>query len=244
MILIFIILLIGIIGIIIYYTIGNSVKSRSVKESQQVKTNLVSTKNSTNNGAFENEPYNSVISLAKKNGQSETLVALQTLNSQTIKVFDFSRKLSDRDQIFEFELFAFSYYLLYVENNHLNKYADFYDDVINFYSNVALWIVNRDPSEIYLKIVLSKDKFSFLIEKIQAFQHEIRNLKLNDGYYSKYTFLSFYMYSLCDVEGIRENSDKVIESNIVNFRNELSIVLVMLELNARKILNFEKKSLL
>jgi len=179
-----------------------------------------------------------IIACINTHGTEKTFDALQSLSSETKKMFEIKGKLTSHQERFEFDLFAFAYYLLYVKQIDLSKHAELYDKVISFYSYIAYELVKHNPDEIYLKIILTRDKYSFVIEKIQAYQFEIKEIKTNIHHFAKYLFASFYMYPMMEAKDIREKSKKINGSNIIVFHKELFSVINMLESISKDIIKF------
>lgn len=179
-----------------------------------------------------------IIACINNHGTEKTFDALQALSSETRKMFEIKGKLTSHQERFEFDLFSFAYYLLYVKQIDLSKHAELYDKVISFYSNIAYELVKHNPDEIYLKIILTRDKYSFVIEKIQAYQFEIKEIKNNIHHFAKYLFASFYMYQMMEAKEIRDQSKKINGSNIIDFHKELFAVINMFESISNNLMNY------
>lgn len=171
-----------------------------------------------------------IIASIEKNGIDKTFEGLQALNYETIKIFRESGigELEQDEERFEFDLFAFSYYLLYLKNSDKTLEQKLLSIVVDFYAHIVKDISKRDP--FFTSLV--KDTQQYIKDKIKAYQQEIDDINTNHGYASKYIFASFHMYQLMTPNSISESCQQILEENIKAFQVTLNGVIEMLKSNS------------
>lgn len=177
-----------------------------------------------------------IIAYIEKNGIDKTFEVLQALNYETIKIFRESGtgELEQYEERFEFDLFAFSYYLLYLKNSDQNLEQRLLSIVVDFYAHLVKDISKGDP--FFMSLV--KDTQQYIKDKIKVFQQEIDNINNDHSYVSKYIFASFHMYQLMTPNSISESCQQILEENIKAFQVTLNGVIEMLRSNSLSITKF------
>lgn len=171
-------------------------------------------------------------------GFEKTMDSLIALNNETKKLLKDSGELEMLEERFEFDLFAFAYYLLYLKNIKPSFEQILHSMVINFYSALLNDIAKNDPVLQSALVFLIKDKKQYVEDKLVAFQEEISHIKNNPRYLSKYIFSSFYMYQLMQPHSIKEECKNVLDENIVAFQVALNGTIELLESNSKYIIRY------
>ena len=113
---------------------------------------------------------------------------MQALNYETEKMFKAKGSIKNHEERFEFNLFAFSQYLLYLKELNSSKHFEFQNIVISFYSKLVNEIGKQDP--FFHRVITDID--SYVKDKIESYQFEIKSIKSNSSHSVKYIFASFY----------------------------------------------------
>jgi hypothetical protein len=99
--------------------------------------------------------------------------------------------------MFEFDLFAFSYYLLYLETKSVTYMDQLYIKILSFYGPLSRSIIGvLDPIEVEIFDRIMPDKETFVKQKVESYRNGIRNHKKDVRTIGKYAFTSFYISPL------------------------------------------------
>ena len=194
-----------------------------------------------NNNPSQNkstEEHFDIVTCIDRYGFDKTLEALQALSNETKKLLKDTGELEMHEERFEFDLFAFSYYLLYLKKTRPSFEQILHSIVVKFYSALVIDIAKLDPVVQSSFMFLIKDKPHYINDKIVAYQQEILNTQNNPRYLSKYIFASFYMYQLMTPDSIKEDSKQILDENIKSFQVSLNRTIQMLETNSKFILRY------
>lgn len=178
-----------------------------------------------------------IVAFIKSFGFDRTIQALETLNAGTKDMLKTERlKIDTLQGMYEFDLFAYSYYIEYLSNINKNYEFQLREKIVDRFVRIYPKVI-----EPYFALPTIQAVVKFVNDKIDANILEIKRLKTDINYTSTYFFGSFYMYQMMEVQSIKEAIKSILEKNIQDFKIYFNNgIIKMLDANSKNLCNYVK----